>query len=231
MTTQTEEVRRNVNSALEQVRTPLLAALGAGNIAGHAVLDAVNKTKERVTASTEAARKNIEDLPNEVENLREKFEPTELRKAFDEYADAAIRLYNKMAESGEQAWDNIVAQPQVKRALEQFEDAYQNVQDRIESVTGDARERVGDVLDKVTRRTRSGGEQAARKVREVASDVADRVEETGEELADETRSASRKAASKTAPRSTSNTTRRSTTTSTTSTAKKPTDGGSRPTGK
>jgi len=214
----TEDVRKVVNTAVEQVRTSLLAALGAGNLAGQAVADAVSKAKVRVTESGEAARKNIEELPTEVESLRGKLDPAELRKVVDEYTDAALKLYNKLAESGEQAWDKIVAQPQVKKAIEQLEDALQQAQGRVEEVATETRGRVDGVLAKVTRQTRSTGEKAARKVQTVADEAAVKVEELGDDLAHETRSVSRKAANKTAPRSAS-TTRR--TTSTNTTAKKP----------
>jgi heparin binding hemagglutinin HbhA len=217
-TPKTDDVRKVVGTAVEQFRTSLLAALGAGNLAGQAVADAVAKAKVRVTEGSEAARKNIEELPTDVESIREKLDPAELRKVVDEYTDAALKLYNKLAESGEQAWDKIVAQPQVKKAIEQLEDALQQAQGRVEEVATETRGRVDDVLAKVTRQTRSTGEKAARKVQTVAGETAETVEELGDELAHETRSASRKAANKTAPRSAS-TTRR--TTATTPAAKKP----------
>jgi heparin binding hemagglutinin HbhA len=207
-----EDVRKAVTSAIDQVRTPLLAALGAGNLASQAVVDAVSKAKERVTEGSEAARKNLGELPTDVEGLREKLDPAELRKVIDEYTDAALKLYNKLAESGEQAWDKIVAQPQVKKAIEQLEDALSQAQDRVEEVTTEARGRVEDVLGKVTKKTRSSGEKAARKVKAVAAETAEKVEELGDEVAHETRSVSRKVANKTAPRSAS-TTRRTTTAS------------------
>ncbi|WP_410606051.1 hypothetical protein [Amycolatopsis sp. lyj-90] len=189
MTTATKTDRKN--TALDQFRTPLLAALGAGNLAGQAVVDAVNKAKEKVVEGGETARKNIEELPHDVEGLREKLDPAELRKVIDEYTEAALKLYNKLAESGEQAWDKIAAQPQVKKAIEQLEDA-----------TADTRERIDTVLGKVTKGTRSVGEKTARKVTEVAGEIADEVEEIGDDLAHETRSASRKVANKTAPKTT-----------------------------
>ncbi|MEU3628226.1 hypothetical protein BS329_28085 [Amycolatopsis coloradensis] len=191
MTTATNTKTDRKHTALDQVRTPLLAALGAGNLAGQAVVDAVAKAKEKVVESGEAARKNIEELPHDVEGLREKLDPAELRKVIDEYTEAALKLYNKLAESGEQAWDKIAAQPQVKKAIEQLEDA-----------TADTRERIDTVLGKVTKGTRSVGEKTARKVSEVAVDIAGEVEEIGDDLAHETRSASRKAANKTAPKTT-----------------------------
>ncbi|SFB00095.1 heparin binding hemagglutinin HbhA [Amycolatopsis marina] len=212
----TDKVRIQVNTALDQVRTSMLAALGAGNLASQAVADAVHKTRERVTESSEVARKNIEELPTDVESLREKLDPAELRKAIDEYTDAALKLYNKLAESGEQAWDKLVAQPQVKRALEQLEEALATAQDRAEDVASDTRERVDEVLGLITKRTRSTGEKTARTVKEVAGDVAEKVEEAGDDLASETRSVSRKAANKTAPRTTSTARRSSSSTSSTS---------------
>jgi heparin binding hemagglutinin HbhA len=206
-----DDVRKVVNTAIDQVRTPLLAALGAGNLASQALADALAKAKERVAEGGEAARKNIEELPGEVDHLRERLDPAELRKLIDEYTESALRLYNRLAESGEQTWERIAAQPQVKKAIEQLHTA----QDRVEGVTG-------DVLGRVSRRTRSAGEKAAQTVSDAAVDVAGKVEEAGGELAGETRSASRKAADRTdkaAPRATS--TARRSTSSTTTSAEKP----------
>jgi heparin binding hemagglutinin HbhA len=208
-TAKTQDVRKAVTTAVDQVRTPLLAALGAGNLAGQAVADAVSKAKERVTEGSEVARKNIEELPTEVESLREKLDPVELRKVIDEYTEAALKLYNKLAESGEEAWDRIVAQPQVKKAIEQLEEALATAQSRVEGATTEARGRVEEVLSMVTKKTRSSGEKAARKVQAVAEETADKVEEFGDEVAHETRSVSRKVANKAAPRAAS-TTRRNT---------------------
>jgi len=210
----TEDVRKVVNAAIDQVRTPLLAALGAGNLASQAVVEAVGKAKDRVTEGSETARKNLDEFPTDVDSLREKLDPAELRKVIDEYTEAALKLYNKLAESGEQAWDKIVAQPQIKKALEQLEDALNNAQGGVEAVTTEARGRVEDVLAMVTKKTRSSGEKAARKVQAVAGEAADKVEEAavkieelGDEVAHEARSASRKAANRTAPRAASTTRR------------------------
>ncbi|AXB46614.1 hypothetical protein [Amycolatopsis albispora] len=196
----TEEARKNLNTALEQVRTPLLAALGAGNLAAEAVAEAVNKAKARVTEGSETARKNIEELPADVESLRGKLDPAELRKLIDEYTDAALKLYHKLAESGEQAWDRFAAQPQVKNVIDQLEEVVHTVEERVEGVTTETRERVEDVLGKVTRKTRSVGEKTARTVEKVADEAAESVEDLGEDVAHEVRSASRKAANRTAPK-------------------------------
>jgi heparin binding hemagglutinin HbhA len=219
-TPKTEDVKKAVNTAFDQVRTPLLAALGAGNLAGQAVNDAVAKARENVTKGSEAARKNLQELPTDVESLREKLDPAELRKVIDEYTEAALKLYNKLAESGEQAWDKFSAQPQVKKAIEQLEEALTTAQGQVEDVTTEVRERVDGVLGTFTKRTRSVGEKTARKVTEVAGEAAEAVEELGDDVAHETRSVSRKVANKTAPK-TAAPARRTTTSTTSTAAKKP----------
>jgi len=220
-TPKTEDVKKAVNTALDQVRTPLLAALGAGNLAGQAVTDAVAKAKENVTKGSETARKNLQELPTDVESLREKLDPAELRKVIDEYTEAALKLYNKLAESGEQAWDKFSTQPQVKKAIEQLEEALTTAQGQVEDVTTEVRDRVDGVLATFTKRTRSVGEKTARKVTEVAGEAAEAVEELGDEVAHETRSVSRKVANKTAPKTAAPARRTTTTTTTSAAAKKP----------
>ncbi|GAA4664755.1 MULTISPECIES: hypothetical protein [Amycolatopsis] len=197
--TRTDDVRKVVNTAVEQLRTPLLAALGAGNLAGQAVAEAVGKAKERVTESGEVARKNLEELPSEVTTLREKLDPAELRKLVDDYTEAALRLYNKLAETGEQAWDKFLAEPRVKAVL-----------DQVEGVSTEAREKVEEVLGLAAKKTRQGGAKVAVESSEVASKIED-AEET----------VAPKPAAKTTParKSTGTTTRR-----TTATTKKPASG-------
>ncbi|EIE97249.1 hypothetical protein [Saccharomonospora glauca] len=152
-TTRTEDVRKVMNTAMEQVRTSLLAALGAGSLAGRAVADAVSKARTRVTSSSEAAKKNVEDLPSELEQLRDRFDPAELRKLLDEYAESATKLYRKLVSSGEQTWERTL-EPQVKRGIEQLEEALRTAQERVDGVTSDARERVDAMVAMLTRRAR-----------------------------------------------------------------------------
>lgn len=191
-----QTLEQEPNSAAEQMRTPLLAALGAGNFATQAVMDTVTKAKQRVDQGTESARQSLGEFPTDFESLRGRLDPAELRKLLDEYTDAVWKVYHRLAESGEQTWDNVSEQPQVKRALQQLEEALATTQGRVEGVAGEARGRVDDVLGMVTKRTRSGGEQAAEAVQGVAADTAAKVEDLGDDVAHETRSASRKAANK-----------------------------------
>jgi heparin binding hemagglutinin HbhA len=200
-----------LNTAVEQVRTPLLAAIGAGDLATQAVVEAVNKARTRVNERAEATKTAVEDLPTDLNSLREKLDPAELRKLVDEYTEAAQKLYQKLTDAGEDALSKLRSQPQVKKAIDQLEEAIATLQDRVGDVAGDARELAEDVLSKVTRRTRSVGEKAARTVQSSAAEVAEVVTEAGDDVAHEVRSASRKAANRTAPRkaaTTSTTTRK-----------------------
>jgi len=189
----------DVKKAVEQVRTPLLAAIGAGDLAAKAVLEAVSKAKDGVTERAEAARKTAKDLPTDVTSLREKLDPAELRKLVDEYTDAALKLYRKLAGQGEEALDKLRAQPQVKKIVDQLEEAIEAAQTRAGDVAGDARDLAEDMLAKVTFRTRSFGEKTARATEKLAAETAEAVEELGEDVAHEVRSTSRKVANRTAP--------------------------------
>jgi heparin binding hemagglutinin HbhA len=208
----TEDVRKAreqavavLNTAAESVRTPLLAALGAGDLATHAVIDAVNKARTKVNEGT---------VPTDLTGLRDKVDPAELRKLVDEYTEAAQKLYHKLADQGEDALTKLKANPQVHKAIDQVEEAIATLQERVGDVAGDARELAEEVLAKVTRRTRVAGEKAADVVEQAAEGTALAVEEAGGEVA----SATRKATTRTAPRKASSTTA-STTRRTNGTAK------------
>jgi heparin binding hemagglutinin HbhA len=219
----TKEVRKArkqaveaLNTAVEQVRAPLLAAIGAGDLATQAVVEAVNKARSRASERVEATRHAVDGLPSDLGGLREKLDPAELRKLVDEYTDAAQKLYQKLTDAGEDAVAKLRNQPQVKKAIDQLEEAIATLQERVGDVAGDARELADDVLAKVTRRTRSVGEKAARNVQQSAAEVAEAVTEAGDDVAHEVRSTTRKAANKTAAA------RRPSTTSKTNTTNKPT---------
>ncbi|MFR9730348.1 hypothetical protein ACL03H_14060 [Saccharopolyspora sp. MS10] len=180
-----------LNEAAEQARTPLLAALGAGDLAAQTIADTLAKLRTRLNDSASG----VSELPHD---LKERFDPAELRKRVDAYTQSAVQLYGYLAERGETTFERLQSQPQVQQAWSQ-----------LDSAVGDARGLADDVLGKVTRTTRSWGEKAAEttqhastaaagKVRETAADVADTVEQAGGEAATATRSTSRKAANRTA---------------------------------
>ncbi|MGH3881599.1 MAG: hypothetical protein ACRDSK_31640 [Actinophytocola sp.] len=196
----TEDVRKAGEQAVEALRTPLLAALGAGDLATQAVRDAVNKTRTRVNEGTDAAKGAVDELPRDLAGVRERLDPAELRKLVDEYTDAAQKLYQKLADQGEDALTKLRAQPQVGKALDQLEEAIATLQHRVGDVAGDARELAEEVLAKVTRQTRSVGEKTARRAERAGTEAAEAIEELGDDVAHEVRSTSRKAANRTAPR-------------------------------
>ena len=203
----TEDVRKAreqavavLNTAAESVRTPLLAALGAGDLATQAVIDAVNKARTKVGEGTHSAKETVDTLPKDLAGLRDRVDPAELRKLVDEYTEAAQKLYHKLADQGEDTLAKLKTDPRVGKAIDQLEEAIGTLQERVGDVAGDARELAEEVLSKVTRRTRVAGEKAATAVERAAEDTALTVEEVGGEVANEVRDASRKAATRTAPR-------------------------------
>jgi heparin binding hemagglutinin HbhA len=202
----TEDVRKAreqavavLNTAAESVRTPLLAALGAGDLATSAVIDAVNKARTKVNEGATA-------VPTDLTGLREKVDPAELRKLVDEYTEAAQKLYHKLADQGEDTLTKLKTQPQVHKTIDQLEEAIATLQERVGDVAGDARELAEELLAKVTRRTRDAGEKTAITVERVTEDAALAVEEAGGEVAE----ATRKATAKPAPRKTTTTAARKT---------------------
>ena len=204
----TEDVRRAreqavaaLSTAAESVRTPLLAALGAGDLATQAVIDAVTRARTKVNEGATTARGSV---PTDLAGLREKVDPAELRKLVDEYSEAAQKLYHRLAGQGEDTLTKLKTQPQVNRTIDQLEEAIATLQHRVGDVAGDARELAEEVLAKVTRRTRVAGEKAASKIESVTEDTALTVEEAGADVAHEVR----KAAAKAAPRKASPATRR-----------------------
>jgi heparin binding hemagglutinin HbhA len=177
-----EQVSAALTAVLEQAKTPLLAALGAGDLAGKALTEALTKARTQVNERAEAARTAVDELPG----LREKLDPSELRKLVETYTTAASNLYSYLAEHGEETLEKLREQPQVKVVLDQV---------------GDLQNRADDVLGQIARRTRSVGEKAAEDVEQAAEDIAEAVVEAGGDVAAETRSVSRKAANKvSAPR-------------------------------
>jgi heparin binding hemagglutinin HbhA len=203
----TEDVRKAreqatdvLNLAVEGLKTPLLAALGAGDLATQALVDAVGKARTRVDEGATNARGAVNELPRDLAGLRDRLDPAELRKLVDEYTEAAQKLYQKLADQGEDTLTKFKAQPQVSKAIDQLEEAIATLQHRVGDAAGDARELAEEVLGKVTRRTRSVGEKTARTAQRVAADTAGAVEELGDDVAHEVRSTSRKVANRTAPR-------------------------------
>jgi heparin binding hemagglutinin HbhA len=191
-----EAARKAMASAFEQARTPLYAVIGAGDATTKVIFDAVGKARTQVTESAEAAKTAVDELPTDVATLREKLDPTELRKLVDQVVEAANKLYKELAAEGEKTVGKLRSEPRIKKAVEQFDQAAQTAQQRAEKVVDDTRELADEVLGKIVRRTRSTGEKAALAAVEATEELAAEVAATGEEVAHELRSTTRKAANK-----------------------------------
>ena len=92
--TNTNDRNQFFGEAAELARTPLLAAIGAGDLAARAVVESLTKLREQVNERTEAART---DLPRDFGQLRERLDPAELRKRVDSYAESARQLIDYLA--------------------------------------------------------------------------------------------------------------------------------------
>lgn len=149
---------------VEDLKAPLLAAVGAADLALATVNEIVASLRERAdeartdakaTAEERRAKFNKlqEELPTQVAELREKLSSDELRKAAEGYAEAATAQYNKLVERGEEALTRLRSQPAIEDAA-----------NRVESVTDQAVELTQDALGTVATQTRAVGERAAKLV-------------------------------------------------------------------
>ena len=149
---------------VEDLKAPLLAAVGAADLALATVNEIVASLRERAgearsdakaTADERRAQltKLQEELPTQVAELREKLSTDELRKAAEGYAEAATAQYNKLVERGEEALTRLRSQPAIGEAA-----------NRVETVTDQAVELTQEALGTVATQTRAVGERAAKLV-------------------------------------------------------------------
>ncbi|MET0994415.1 MAG: heparin-binding hemagglutinin [Mycobacterium sp.] len=158
---------------IDDLKAPLLAAVGAADLALETVNEIVANLRERAEEARTDANTAIEDrrarlnklqddLPTQfgwaataagLGELRERLTTDELRKAAEGYADAAQTTYNKLVERGEAALERL-------RSQSAFEDAA----GRVESYTDQAVELTQEALGNVAAQTRAVGERAAKLV-------------------------------------------------------------------
>ena len=117
---------------VDDLKAPLLAAVGAADLALETVNEIVANLRERAEeARTDAntaieerrARLNKlqEDLPTQFGELRDRLTADELRKAAEGYADAAQTTYQKLVERGEAALERLRSQPGFEDAANRVE--------------------------------------------------------------------------------------------------------------
>jgi len=152
------------NSNIEDLRAPLLAALGAADLALATVNDLIASLRERAEETRVETRTRVEerrarltklqeDLPEQFTELRDRFTADELRKAAEGYLEAATSRYNELVERGEAALQRL-------RSQTAFEDASA----RAEGYVDQAVELTQEALGTVASQTRAVGERAAKLV-------------------------------------------------------------------
>ena len=152
------------NPTIEDLKAPLLAAVGAADLALATVNEILASLRERAgDARTEAAErveerraaltKLQEDLPQRAEELRGKLSSEELRKAADNFVEDATATYNSLVERGEAALERLRNTPDFKDAAAQ-----------VEGYVDQAVELTQEALGNVSSQTRAVGERAAKLV-------------------------------------------------------------------
>ncbi|MBI5340013.1 MAG: heparin-binding hemagglutinin [Mycolicibacterium rufum] len=149
---------------VEDLKAPLLAAVGAADLALERVNEIVATLRERAGDARSDAETRLEErrarinqlqeeLPAQFEDIRGKLTAEELRKVAEGYAEAAQSTYNKLIERGEAALERLRAQPALEGAAS-----------RVEEYTDQAVELTQEALGNVASQTRAVGERAAKLV-------------------------------------------------------------------
>ncbi|MBU8833065.1 heparin-binding hemagglutinin [Mycolicibacterium goodii] len=197
---------------IEDLKAPLLAAVGAADLALATVNEIVATLRERAgearsdaEARVEESRARLarlqEELPGQFgelrekltsEELRKKLTSEELRKAAESYADQATATYNKLVERGEAALERLRNQPVLEEAA-----------NRVEGYTDQAVELTQEALGTVASQTRAVGERAAKLVGvelpKRTEAAAESASEAAAEAAEPVKKAAAPAAKKAAP--------------------------------
>ena len=145
---------------VEDFRTPLLAAVGAADLALEAVNELVASLREQAGDARTTARSRAdetrdrltklqEDLPQRADELRGRFTSDELRKVAEGYLEQAQSTYRELVERGEAALERLRTQPVIEEG-----------RGRVESY----RELTEEALGNVATQTRAVGERAAKLV-------------------------------------------------------------------
>ena len=149
---------------VDDLKAPLLAAVGAADLALERVNEIVATLRERAgeartdtQARVEESRARLtklqEDLPTQFGELRERLTSEELRKVAESYAEAAQTRYNNLVERGEAALERL-------RSTNALEEG----RERVERYSDQAVELTQEALGNVASQTRAVGERATKLV-------------------------------------------------------------------
>ncbi|KKE99894.1 heparin-binding hemagglutinin [Mycolicibacterium obuense] len=181
---------------VDDLKAPLLAAVGAADLALERVNEIVATLRERAGDARSDAETRVEesraritklqeDLPAQLGDIREKLNSDELRKFAESYADNAQSAYNKLIERGEAALERLRSQPALESAAS-----------RVEEYTDQAVELTQEALGNVATQTRAVGERAAKLV---GVELPKRAESAAEPVKEAAKKAPAKATAKKAP--------------------------------
>jgi heparin binding hemagglutinin HbhA len=148
----------------DDLKAPLLAAVGAADLALERVNEIVATLRERAGEARTDAETRVEEtrarvtklqeeLPTQFGDLRERLTSDEVRKFAESYAEAAQSSYNKLVERGEAALERLRSQP-----------ALEDAAGRVERYSDQAVELTQEALGNVATQTRAVGERAAKLV-------------------------------------------------------------------
>jgi heparin binding hemagglutinin HbhA len=149
---------------VDDLKAPLLAAVGAADLALERVNEIVATLLERAGEARTDAETRVEesrarltrlqeDLPTQFGDLRDRLSSEELRKFAETYAETAQSTYNKLVERGEVAIEKLRSQPALEEAA-----------GRVQTRTDQAVELTQEALGNVASQTRAVGERAAKLV-------------------------------------------------------------------
>lgn len=153
------------NPTIDELRTPLLAALGAADLALATVNELLGELRDRAGETRTDTRSRVdesrarlsrlqEDLPGQLRELRGRFTPEELRSAAEGYVEAAGSRYAELVERGEAALERLRSQ---QGGLDDVSALAENYVDQAVELTQEA-------LGTVASQTRAVGERAAKLV-------------------------------------------------------------------
>ncbi len=156
--------KNTTQPTVDDLKAPLLAAVGAADLALERVNEIVATLRDRAGEARTDAETRVEesrarltklqeDLPTQFGDLRDRLSSDELRKFAESYADAAQTTYNKLVERGEAALERLRSQPALEEAA-----------GRVETYTDQAVELTQEALGNVATQTRAVGERAAKLV-------------------------------------------------------------------
>jgi len=149
---------------IDDLKAPLLAAVGAADLALERVNEIVATLRDRAgeartdaEARVEESRARInklqDDLPTQFGDIRDRMTSDEVRKLAENYAETAQTTYNKLIARGEAALERLRSQP-----------ALEDAASRVEGYTDQAVELTQEALGNVATQTRAVGERAAKLV-------------------------------------------------------------------